>query len=388
MSKLNEIIIKVTGNQTVNSRDESYKVIASAFDIGYDDAKLIVDEAVSKSDGNKLINMLNEKFKECGEEYIKSVHKQCTLVRSNFSSPAYGVKRIPIDELVSQKANPNSMTGKSWDALQQSICNTGYTFPVIAATNGDYDPATEGKEKPDLIEHSDGENTFTSSGKVGTQVSDDEIAMYFKYRLIDGSHRTQIVRLGTYYFNNGYDNSENWIKGIDIPEKPGLPMLAYLAWRENFSVPCVLLEIDETKQMSAEILHNTARGSHSLDSMKDIVYNLINVAGMSPEWVSQNLYLDLESIKRMQQLSGLKAAMNDIDDCDMAWSPLKDNSYQRKMTAYLIREATNHIERYKKENPDADISSSGTAVDIALEIGFADTEVWKQHGELYTTLLQ
>lgn len=303
--------------------------------------------------------------------------------KSNFVSPAYGVTRIPIDELVSQKANPNSMTGKSWDALQQSIHNSGYTFPVIAANNSEYDPETEGKDKPDLIEHSDGEDTFTNSGKVGTQVSDDEVAQYFKYRLIDGSHRTQIVRLGAYYFRNGYDNSEKWSQGIAIPDKPGLPMLAYLAWREDFSIPCVLLHIDETKQMSAEILHNTARGSHSLDSMKDIVYNLINVAGMSEEWVSQNLYLDLESIKRMQQLSGLKAAMNDIDDCDFAWSPEKDNSYQRKMIAYLIREASSFIEKFKRENDNASVSSTGTAIDIALEIGFEETEVWKQHGNIY-----
>lgn len=305
---------------------------------------------------------------------------------SNFKSPAYGVRAIPIDELVSQKVNPNSMTGKAWDALQQSIYNTGYTFPVIAAVNADYDAATMGMDKPDLIEHSDGENTFTNSGKVGTQVSNDEIARYFLYRLIDGSHRTQVIRLGTYYFNNGYDNSEKWAEGLEVPEKPGIQMLAYLAWRENFTVPCVLLDIDETKQMSAEILHNTARGSHSLDSMKDIVYNLINVAGMSEEWVAQNLYLDLESIKRMQQLSGLKAAMNDIDDCDMAWNPEQDKSYQRKMVAYLVREATTYIESYRKENPTFEIPSIGTAVDIALEIGFDKTPIWEQHGELYLQL--
>lgn len=303
--------------------------------------------------------------------------------QSNFNSPAYGVKRVPIDQLVSQKVNPNSMTGKSWDALQQSVFNTGYTFPVIASLNSEYDPETEGKEKPDLIEHSDGENTFTNSGKVGTQVSDDEIAKYFKYRLIDGSHRTQVVRLGTYHFFNGQDDSENWSKGINIPDKPGVKMLAYLAWRENFTVPCVVLEIDETKQMSAEILHNTARGSHSLDSMKDIVYNLINVAGMSPEWVSQNLYLDIESIKRMQQLSGLKAAMSDIDDTDLAWTPEKDDSYQRKLISFLTRKATIFIEEYRKNNPDAQIPTNGTAIEQARSLGFDDEELMKQHRESY-----
>lgn len=306
---------------------------------------------------------------------------------SNFISPAYGVQRIKIDDLVSQKANPNSMTGKSFDALQQSIFNTGYTFPVIAAINAEYDPSTDGMEKPCLIELSDGESTFTSAGKIGTQVSDDEVAKYFKYRLIDGSHRTQVIRLGTHYFYNGYDDSENWAEGKNIPEKPGLWMLAYIAWRENFTIPCVVLDIDETTQMSAEILHNTARGSHSLDSMKDIVYNLINVAGMSEQWVAQNLYLDLESIKRMQQLSGLKAAMNDVDDCDMAWTPEKDDSYKRKMTAFLTREATKYIENYKSEHPDVEIPTTGTAIDIAIELGFDQTTVMKQYQDQWQNAL-
>jgi hypothetical protein len=308
------------------------------------------------------------------------------MKKSTFISPAYGVQKVHIDDLVSQKANPNSMTGKAWEALQQSIFNTGYTFPVVASRNADYDPSTEGLPKPNLLEVSDGESTFTNSGKIGTQVSDDEIAKFFPKRLIDGSHRTQIVRQGKYWFENGHDKSDDWFEGKGIPERPGLDMLAFLAWREDFSVPTVVLDIDETKQMSAEILHNTARGSHSLDSMKDIVYNLINVAGMSEEWVAQNLYLDLESIKRMQQLSGLKAAMNDIDDADMAWSPEADKSYQRKMIAYLVREATVFIENYRKSNSDWVQPSNGTAVDIAMEIGFDETEVWKQHGELYLQL--
>ena len=305
---------------------------------------------------------------------------------STFKSPAYDVQRVNIDDLVSQKSNPNQMTGKAWEALQTSIFNSGYTFPVIAATNTEFDPNTENELKPSLIDHKDNKDDAVTNTEGGMQVADEDIAKYFKYRLIDGAHRTQIIRLGKYYFENGFDDSDNWAENKNIPEKPGYSMLAFLAWRENFTIPCVIRDIDATQQMSEEIPHNTARGAHSLDSMKDIVYNLINVAGMSEEWVSQNLYLDLESIKRMQQLSGLKAAMSDIDDCDMAWSPEKDSSYQRKMTAYLIREASTFIEKYKKENPDSTIPSTGTAVDIALELGFENTEVWKQHGELYTSL--
>lgn len=190
--------------------------------------------------------------------------------KSTFKSPAYEVKPISIDDLVSQKTNPNSMTGKSWEALQQSIYNSGYTFPVLAAVNKEYDPDTAGMERPSLIEHSDGESTFTNTGKVGTQVSNDDVAKFFPYRLIDGSHRSQIVRLGKYYFDNGHDHSEEWSKGENIPVTPGLDMLAYLAWRENFMVPCAILDVDETKQMSAEILHNPIYAKQEVYILREV----------------------------------------------------------------------------------------------------------------------
>lgn len=305
------------------------------------------------------------------------------MVKSNFKSPVYDVVAVDINDIVAQKTNPNQMTEKSWAALQQSINNGGYVAPVQIAPNADYDPSTEGMIKPSLIEHTDKDNDAVTNSEGGMQVADDEIGRFFKYRLIDGAHRSQIIRLGKYYFDNGHDNSDFWANNEKIPEKPGPDMLAYLAWREDFKMPCVILDVDPTTQMSIEILMNTARGAHSLDSMKDIVYNLINVAGMSEEWVAQNLYLDLESIKRMQQLSGLKAAMTDIDDCDMAWTPEKDNSYQRKMVAYLTREATTFIENYRKDHPDDEIQTAGTAVDIALTIGFDQTETWKRHANVY-----
>lgn len=305
---------------------------------------------------------------------------------SNFKSPVYEVIAVDIDDIVSQKTNPNQMTAKSWAALQQSINNGGYVAPVQIAPNVEYDPTTEGKPKPSLIEHTDSSETAVTNSEGGMQVADDEIGKYFKYRLIDGAHRSQIIRLGKYYFENGYDYSDQWAEGEHIPEKPSYEMLAFLAWRENFKMPCVILDVDSTTQMSIEILMNTARGAHSLDSMKDIVYNLINVAGMSEEWVSQNLYLDLESIKRMQQLSGLKASMNDIDDADLAWTPESDDAYGRKLTAFLSKEAGKFINNYKEEHPDVEIPV-GDAITVAIDLGFDKERVMQQHGDRWKEAL-
>lgn len=189
--------------------------------------------------------------------------------KSEFVSPAYGVQRVPIDELVSQKANPNQQSGKAFSALMTSIMNTGFSFPVIATECHEYDPSTEGKPKPNLIEAADGGTTHANGEKIGTQVSDDEIAKYFKFRLVDGSHRTMVVRLGTHYFRNGHDKSDAWSKGEDIPEAPGPDMLAYIAWRENFSIPCVVLELDPVQAMSAEVLHNPIHADQELYILRE-----------------------------------------------------------------------------------------------------------------------
>lgn len=138
------------------------------------------------------------------------------MKESLFNSPAYSVKKIPIDEIVSQKSNPNQMTGKSWQALQISVYNTGYTFPVIVAENSDYDSATEGMEKPSLIEHTDKSDDVIANTEAGMQVADDEVAKFFKYRLIDGAHREdKYIPLGE--------------AGIDSPSSVSIAILEILA---------------------------------------------------------------------------------------------------------------------------------------------------------------
>ena len=310
--------------------------------------------------------------------------------RSEFTSPVYEVQKIKVWDIVGQSVNPNSLTGKAFAALQQSIFNQGYAMSITCQENPIYNPSTDNLEvyeKIKLVIEGGEDDAKSGGGEYATQVSDEKIREMFKIQIVDGQQRSSVLRMGTKYFledPNIEAKVEKWAKGEAIPEKPGEEMLKYIAWREDFSLPCAILRgKSDSELMSATILMNTARGSHSLDSMKDIVYNLINVAGMSEEWVAQNLYLDIESVKRMQQLSGLKASMSDIDDCSLAWSPQKDSSYQRKMTAYLIREATTFIEAYRKANPDAELQSTGTAVDIALTIGFEETEAWKQHGSTY-----
>lgn len=287
--------------------------------------------------------------------------------KSNFVSPVYNIKALPIDDLVSQKSNPNSQRASAFRSLQMSIFNQRYVVNVMVGKNAEYNPETEGLERPNLLEGADGEETVAGDVKVGTQVSDDEIAQFFPYRLIDGSHRSQILRFGKHYFDEKYYlKAEQWFNGQGIPSKPGPEMMAYIAWREDFKIPVAELELNSVEQMSAEILANSARGSSGLDSMKILVSKLVK-AGKSNEWIAENLNIDVNSIERMQTKSGLKSDFNDYEGLSMAWSSDEDDSYGRKLQSYLTREATKYIHTY---NGDQDVSSSGSAIDIAESLGW------------------
>lgn len=314
------------------------------------------------------------------------------VAKSTFKSPVLtNLKSVPIFEIVGQRSNPNSMSSKSFSALQTSIFNTGYSFPIVVVQNPSfkqerYNELTPKQRIDAVIEggQNDHKSGVGSDETVfATQVSDESIRELFPYQIADGQQRSSVIRLGTKYFMEdpeGPAKAEKWAAGQDIPQEPGKEMLKYLAWRENFSIPCVILEgKSEVELMSVTVLMNQARGAHSLDSMKDIVYNLINVAGMSEEWVARNLYLDIDSIKRMTQLSGLKSAYDNLNEADLAWNPESDHSYERKQNAYLNREASKYVEKYLKEHPEVD---QGERRDIGNIQEYAQSLGWDREAAL------
>lgn len=313
-----------------------------------------------------------------------------TKHRSSFISPTYEVTRVSVFDLIGQKSNPNSISSKSFAALQVSVYNTGYSFPIVAIANpsfkeerykeiGDYDKIKQ------VVEGSsaDARSGVGSDTSFATQISDESIREMFPVQVTDGQQRSSIIRLGTKYFmedEKAEQKAEKWSNGEDIPFEPGKEMLKYLAWREDFTIPCVVLkDKTEVELMSITVLMNQARGSHSLDSTKEIVYNLINVAGMSEDWVSRNLFLDLESIKRMTQLSGLKSAYDNLDEADLAWNPETDGAYERKQDAYLNREASKYVAAYVAENPNTD---TGERRDIGNIQEYAESLGWDREAAI------
>ena len=69
-------------------------------------------------------------------------------------------------------------------------------------------------------------------------------------------------------------------------------------------VPIVVLDHDITKRMAATVQFNKARGVHQVDLDADVIRALIQ-QGMSEENVSLHLGIDMETIHRYKQLTGI-----------------------------------------------------------------------------------
>lgn len=69
-------------------------------------------------------------------------------------------------------------------------------------------------------------------------------------------------------------------------------------------LPIVVLKHDISKRMAATIQFNKARGVHAVDGDADIVRNLIE-QGLSEEQISKHLGIDMETVLRYKQLTGI-----------------------------------------------------------------------------------
>lgn len=69
------------------------------------------------------------------EELLKSANnineKKSPIYNKNFESPAYNIKRIPIDKLRANEYNPNSVAPPEMKLLYDSIKADGYTMPIV-----------------------------------------------------------------------------------------------------------------------------------------------------------------------------------------------------------------------------------------------------------------
>lgn len=94
--------------------------------------------------------------------------------------------------------------------------------------------------------------------------------------------------------------------------------------RENGLAPVVVIDKDIDNRMASTIRHNRARGSHSIELMKDIVAELVS-SGMSDMWISKHIGMDPDELLRLKQITGLAALFKD-KEFSKSWIKYEDNT--------------------------------------------------------------
>ncbi|MDR1610548.1 MAG: ParB/RepB/Spo0J family partition protein [Candidatus Symbiothrix sp.] len=82
--------------------------------------------------------------------------------------------------------------------------------------------------------------------------------------------------------------------------------------REKGFLPVAVINKDLSNRMASTIRHNRARGTHSIELMTNIVAEL-KKAGMSDNWIMNNIGMDKDELLRLKQISGLAALFADKD---------------------------------------------------------------------------
>lgn len=75
-------------------------------------------------------------------------------------------------------------------------------------------------------------------------------------------------------------------------------------WLNQAEIPIVVLEHDIGKRMAATIQFNKARGTHQIELDAEVVRSLLE-QGMAEEDVSVHLGIDVDTIHRYKQVSGI-----------------------------------------------------------------------------------
>lgn len=151
---------------------------------------------------------------------------------------------------------------------------------LLQANN--YNPNSVPKDKMLLLKQSIIDNGFCFPI---VTIYDSEIE---KYIIIDGFHRFTICQ-------------KEW---LDIEE-----------------VPIVILKHDIAKRMTATIQFNKARGVHQVDLDAELIRGLIQ-QGMNEEDISIHLGIDIDTVFRYKQLTGMAELFKNVD-YSISWS-MKD----------------------------------------------------------------
>ena len=113
-----------------------------------------------------------------------------------------------------------------------------------------------------------------------------------EYEIVDGYHRYTVMRTS-----------------------------ARIREREGGLLPVVVIDKPISNRMASTIRHNRARGTHSIDLMRNIVAELV-ASGMGDAWIRKHIGMDADELLRLKQLSGIASLFAD-SEFSRAWEPAK-----------------------------------------------------------------
>lgn len=93
-----------------------------------------------------------------------------------------------------------------------------------------------------------------------------------------------------------------------------------IAEREGHHLPVVVIDKPDSDRIASTIRHNRARGTHSIDSMVEIIQKLTE-AGLSDEWIMKNIGMDKNELLRLKQISGISALFKERE-FSRAWEDI------------------------------------------------------------------
>lgn len=189
---------------------------------------------------------------------------------------------IHIDSMEDFQAAKDSMqpayiTSKKHGKIPVPCCNTLLVSTQLVRANN-YNPNYVPKEKMELLQQSILDNGFCFP-VVAVWDEDDGV-----FVIVDGFHRSTIA-------------------GAD--------------WLEFDYLPLVVLPHDMNQRMVATIQFNKAKGTHEVDRDADVIRALLQ-QGMSEEEVSIHLGIDIDTIHRYKQLTGIAELFKNAD-YSMSW---------------------------------------------------------------------
>ena len=95
-------------------------------------------------------------------------------------------------------------------------------------------------------------------------------------------------------------------------------------WLDVDYIPIVVLKHTIAQRMAATIQFNKARGVHQVDLDADVVRALIQ-QGLSDEEVAEKLGMELDSVHRYKQLTGIADLFKNVQ-YSTAWEMVEDNA--------------------------------------------------------------